>query len=377
MILFVMVMGSGMLFAQVGINDDGSSPNPAAGLDVKFSNKGFLLPRLSLTQRDAIANPPQGLMIFCTDCGSDGSVSVWTNNAWRTFTFCFCSVPAAGINAVVSGQITWTWNAVPEATGYKWNTVNNYSTAVDMGTALTKTETGITCNLVYTRYVWAYNTCSVSLPVTLTQSALPCSWACGDTLTINHVTSGGVAPINKTAKYGTLTNVPGEATKCWTTSNLGATHQATAVSDTTEASGGWYWQFNRKQGIRYGIFPNWIWINQNSEWLTANDPCALELGTGWRIPTMSEWTNVFNAGGWTSWNGPWGSVLKIHAAGHLDKDWGELFNRGIDGWYWSSTQNGNEIAWSLGFWNGYCAIRGDQYKASGFTLRCLKNMPVD
>ena len=30
--------------AQVGINTDGSAPDPSAGLDVKFNNKGLLPP---------------------------------------------------------------------------------------------------------------------------------------------------------------------------------------------------------------------------------------------------------------------------------------------------------------------------------------------
>ena len=61
--------------------------------------------------------------------------------------------------------------------------------------------------------------------------------------------AGTVAPVDKTVTYGTVTNIPGETSKCWITSNLGADHQATAVNDATEASAGWYWQFNRHTGI--------------------------------------------------------------------------------------------------------------------------------
>ena len=86
---------------------------------------------------------------------------------------------------------------------------------------------------------------------------------CGDPLTINHLVSGGVAPVDKTVTYGTVTNIPGETSKCWITSNLGADHQATAVNDATEASAGWYWQFNRKQGYKHDgttRTPNTTWI---------------------------------------------------------------------------------------------------------------------
>ena len=55
------------------------------------------------------------------------------------------------------------------ATGYKWNTTNNYGTAADMGTATSKTETGLTNGLTYTRYIWAYNTCGISASTTISQ----------------------------------------------------------------------------------------------------------------------------------------------------------------------------------------------------------------
>ncbi|MEI7724646.1 MAG: hypothetical protein WCK09_06045 [Bacteroidota bacterium] len=52
--------------------------------------------------------------------------------------------------------------------------------------------------------------------------------------------------------------------------------------------------------------PNTAWIaniNENLYWHAANDPCRIELGDGWRIPTMMEWSNVIATGNWTNWNG--------------------------------------------------------------------------
>ena len=45
---------------------------------------------------------------------------------------------------------------------------------------------------------------------------------------INHLAANGVAPVDKTVTYSTVTGIPGEPTKCWITSNLGASQQATA-----------------------------------------------------------------------------------------------------------------------------------------------------
>jgi len=201
-------------------------------------------------------------------------------------------------------------------------------------------------------------------------------WACGTFLIINHE-AGTIAPVTKTVTYGTVTNIPGETSKCWITSNLGADHQATAVDDPTEPSAGWYWQFNRKQGYKHdGTIrtPNTTWIsviNENLDWLPDNDPCSFELGGGWRIPTATEWTNVDEAGNWTNWIDAWNSDLKLHAAGHLSDYDGYLNLSGSGGSYWSSIQYSYSESRQLGFINGYCYVGGNS-KAFGFSLRCIK-----
>ena len=55
------------LAAQVAINTDLSAPDNSAMLDVKSTTKGMLVPRMTLSQRNAIASPASGLMIFQTD----------------------------------------------------------------------------------------------------------------------------------------------------------------------------------------------------------------------------------------------------------------------------------------------------------------------
>ena len=51
----------------VGVNTDGSSPDASSLLDVKSTDKGFLIPRMTATQRGAIASPATGLLVFQTD----------------------------------------------------------------------------------------------------------------------------------------------------------------------------------------------------------------------------------------------------------------------------------------------------------------------
>ncbi len=200
------------------------------------------------------------------------------------------------------------------------------------------------------------------------------AWKCGSALTVNHV-AGAVAPVSKTVSYGTITNIPGEPTKCWITSNLGADHQATSFTDATEASAGWYWQFNRKQGYKHDgttRTPNTSWISnidENSDWLTANDPCTSELGTGWRLPTSTEWTNVYASGNLNDWT----AGLKLHAAGYLYTGDGSLYFRGSGGVCWSSSQNDSNNGWYLYFNSGNSGMYYYYYKAYGFSVRCLRD----
>lgn len=51
----------------VAINTDASLPDASAMLDIKSINKGLLIPRMTIVQRDAIATPATGLLIYQTD----------------------------------------------------------------------------------------------------------------------------------------------------------------------------------------------------------------------------------------------------------------------------------------------------------------------
>lgn len=283
--------------------------------------------------------------------------------------------PVEGTHVPSKTQIVWNWHPVPGADGYKWNTVNDYYSAEDMDTDTSKTETGLESGTSYSRYVWAYTGCP-SEPVVINGSTLV--FICGSSdITIEHL-AGSVAPVNKTVSYGTVMNIPGEISKCWITSNLGASHQAMDVSDTTEASAGWYWQFNRKQGYKYTMTRTpgtWITdISENSDWTSSADPCLTELGSPWRIPTASEWTNVDNAGSWTYYVEPWLSDLKMHMAGFLYTD-GTLFSdsRGIYARYWSGSQGGTSYVGQAMIYDVWYEpyVETNNQKENGFSIRCI------
>ncbi|MEI6749977.1 MAG: hypothetical protein WCM93_12525, partial [Bacteroidota bacterium] len=66
--------------AQVAINTDGSLPDNSAMLDVKSSSKGFLPPRMTTAQRNAIVSPATGLVVFDTDVNS---LFTRTSSTWE------------------------------------------------------------------------------------------------------------------------------------------------------------------------------------------------------------------------------------------------------------------------------------------------------
>src|SRR5688500_2132361 len=55
---------SAVLSAQVSINNDRALPHASAMLEVKSNNKGFLPPKMSWPQIQAIQNPATGLVVF-------------------------------------------------------------------------------------------------------------------------------------------------------------------------------------------------------------------------------------------------------------------------------------------------------------------------
>jgi len=78
-LLILISIGAFSQSSGVAITPNGGSPDPSAGLDVNFSNKGFLMPRLTTSQRDAIQNPAPGLEIFNL---TSSCLNIYTSNGW-------------------------------------------------------------------------------------------------------------------------------------------------------------------------------------------------------------------------------------------------------------------------------------------------------
>ena len=79
---FVFTLISQFGFTQnVAINATGALPNSKAMLDIASTSRGLLIPRMTTSQRDSIASPPDGLQIYNT---TTSSLEIYANAFWKT-----------------------------------------------------------------------------------------------------------------------------------------------------------------------------------------------------------------------------------------------------------------------------------------------------
>jgi len=192
------------------------------------------------------------------------------------------SNPSSGSHIAGQTQIEWLWNAVQGATAYKYNTVNNYGTAVDVGSNTSYTQMSLSCGSSYTLYVWAYNTCGNSVVTSLNQSTSACApaFVCGSTFTDPRD--------NKT--YNTVLI----GSQCWMKENLNYDQSAHGQD--------WCYQNDPSYCTTSGRLYDWTAAMQGAQ-ASAAVPSGVQgvCPQGWHIPSNAEMDILANLyGGYTN-----------------------------------------------------------------------------
>lgn len=123
----IMALGTDSLAQNVGVGTP--TPDPTAKLEVQSSNSGFLPPRLTTAQRDAIISPAAGLLIYNTDknCMEYWNGSIWVDN-------CAACTPPASIShntPVCEGDDVQLLASVGGiAATYVWSGPNGFSSTM-------------------------------------------------------------------------------------------------------------------------------------------------------------------------------------------------------------------------------------------------------
>jgi len=145
---------------------------------------------------------------------------------------------------------------------------------------------------------------------------------------------------------------------------------------------GMFYQWNRKVGwsstdplVNSDGGTTWNDSEPAGEsWRKENDPCPC----GWRVPTLNELQSLENASNeWSELNGKTGRFfdsgkqsLFLPAAGLRYYSHSSLNYVGANGYYWSSSVGGT-YAYYLSFPSGTVNPGYNNYRASGFSVRCV------
>ena len=214
--------------AQVGIGT--ATPAASAQLDVSSTTKGFLPPRMTTVQRNAISSPAAGLIIYNTDCNA---FNYWNGTAWVPFP---SNANAPATAGSITGSLTPCQNAtgiaysiaaVPGATSYNWTVPPGTTVASGQGTASITLNIGTTNGNVC---VTASNACGTSAPSCITITLTPATPAQPSGITgTNPVCQG-----NNGVAYS-VTNVAG-VTYTWSYSGTGYTQASGSTTNSITAN---------------------------------------------------------------------------------------------------------------------------------------------
>ncbi|NRA12978.1 MAG: hypothetical protein HRT57_13575, partial [Crocinitomicaceae bacterium] len=81
--------------------------NSNAKMEISSTSKGFLPPRMTEDQRNTIAAPTEGLIVYCTNCAASGELQYFNGAFWLSFSGARASSPTAE-SETISAQFSTT-----------------------------------------------------------------------------------------------------------------------------------------------------------------------------------------------------------------------------------------------------------------------------
>ena len=312
-ILFLFVTAS--TYAQTGIGT--TAPHASAQLEVSSTTKGFLPPRMTTEQRNAIANPATGLQIYNL---TTNTLEYKTASGWVSL--------ISNPNGVNSGEMQYwdgtAWFVIaPGTTGQVLTFVS--------GVPTWKTIDGITyVSNPTTGKIWMDRNLGATRVATSSTDA----YAYGD------MYQWGRAADGHSLRSSGITTVQ---------SNLTSPGITTFIT----TSENWY----------NGTNPDNLWQGVNG----VNNPCP----SGYRLPTQAEWEAERKT--WSSIKaaGAFASPLKLPLPGYRSHSAGSFLDVGTFGLYWSSTVSSTSPL-ALYLVSGGAFV-GPFSRANGIAVRCLKD----
>jgi uncharacterized protein (TIGR02145 family) len=423
-ISFLLLMSCCYNQAQVVLDKVGDNPTiilPSAALEVASTTKGFLPPRMTNAQRNAIIDPVEGLIVYCTDCNPKCTY-LFNGTNWGSL----CLLPPAALaslncagatsnGTLIQGTVASGVSSVVSYTGGNGGTYTERSYSSTGVTGLTATLAAGTLaygagTLTYTITgtpsssgiaSFAINlggqTCALTRPVYISDRAYG--------LTINGAN-------NHNFVYGTVTGADG---KTWLNNNLGAHYanvnhasfnpaqQATSATDHLAYGSLFQWgraadghelitytnstngtAVNGTTATRPGADTadnalfitissgNYDWrgsIQNDALWQGVsgtNNPCPV----GYRLPTLAELTTLVTTSSITNSATAASSAMKFTVPGRRFNGSGSLNILGSFGYYWSSSVSGTGASFRRFYSGGTDTF--DFGRAYGLTVRCLK-----
>ncbi len=173
-LLLVMFLKDDSVSAQVGVNNTGAAPLASAVMDVSSTNLGFLMPRMTTAQMNAIKGPVTSLIIYNTTLNC---YMFYTGTVWQNFSCACTSAPASPgvitqnpVGPLAKGKIGVTFSvALVAGVTYNWSVPSGCIITAGQGTNSITVTIGCSSGTVS---VTSGNSCGLSpasfLAITLT-----------------------------------------------------------------------------------------------------------------------------------------------------------------------------------------------------------------